>query len=850
MGSDGPRKRQRERQIEGQSPSSQRDETYFFFSDIYSSSAIFLFHCPLEYSLKPYLYPARIQTKSRSRPSSALFSSSSSTRTPVPSTHQAPPATAVSADDLSLAPNPLTNPAHAAAAFQSIPTGSKSSLLGGGGMASLFGTDTSPAVTGLWGSAGSPETGMWRKAVCKLSGEGGWGNANVGTYGTVGTTGSALLTIYSADDNTLQHVINIHKLMSTDVRPCDKSLFNRTDVLCIWGHPAAMSLSTHPQPTSTTMSPAAGMMGPTAVPSSPIYLSFASQETHNTWLVLLRSYTAPEVYGRLLHPEQGGLYRMWRQVELVVVQSKGVNPNPANAIANIVKREASAKEAAATTTGASGSGIGIGIGGGSGSGTTTTKKIGPESRPRTADGVLAVSHNPNIGGSAVSLSTAPGGGGTAAAAAGGGGGSPTTPSTMTETSLKSWSTGSLPASLESGSAVDASTAQANNHNHHHGSAQNGPGASSSHPPPSAASREKAKEKERKEREKREKEREKERKEREKERKEREKKEMKRLVAHARHGFFSEIVLDGEVCGRTTVKHPALPTSPLGSSKGAGAFAAAVSLHGSGASGGGGHGGTADAGSLPSPEWFESFLFGDLPSFGNLLVMLWKAPEKKEKERSGEKDGDRPKSAKGVDGASGPTATTSTTIGGSSGGGGSSTASSMAPISSIATGSSAASGGSYTAHTSHHHGSGGGSGGGAGGGGASGGSHGGITAFGGAKGAVFLGFVEIALPNFRRGEWVEGWWPIYQHANQMTGGISSSSHQHQSLGHGPAGAAAAASGGHISGLGMGAGAMGLGGMSGVGGVAGALVQVGEMKLKIKVDEWVFFFLSFFLSVLGC
>jgi hypothetical protein len=42
---------------------------------------------------------------------------------------------------------------------------------------------------------------------------------------------------------------------------------------------------------------------------------------------------------------------------------------------------------------------------------------------------------------------------------------------------------------------------------------------------------------------------------------------------------------------------------------------------------------------------------------------------------------------------------------------------------------------------------------------------------------------------------------------------------------------------IGALGIGTGAMGMGGMSGVGGVAGAMIQVGELKLKIKVDEYV-------------
>jgi hypothetical protein len=146
-------------------------------------------------------------------------------------------------------------------------------------------------------------TGAWRGAVCKLSGEGAALHTNPSNQAST-TTGSALLTIYSSDDNTLQHIINVHKLTSTDVRTADRSLFNRTDVLAIWGHPAAMSLSTNPT-------------------LEPIYLAFSSSDVLNTWLVLLRSYTSPEVYGRLINPEQGGLYRMWRQIELQVVQTRG-----------------------------------------------------------------------------------------------------------------------------------------------------------------------------------------------------------------------------------------------------------------------------------------------------------------------------------------------------------------------------------------------------------------------------------------------------------------------------------------------------------------------------------------------
>ena len=60
----------------------------------------------------------------------------------------------------------------------------------------------------------------------------------------------------------------------------------------------------------------------------PIYLAFPTQEAHNTWLVLLRSYASPEVYGRMIAAEQGGLYRMWRQIELFVLQGRNLGVRP------------------------------------------------------------------------------------------------------------------------------------------------------------------------------------------------------------------------------------------------------------------------------------------------------------------------------------------------------------------------------------------------------------------------------------------------------------------------------------------------------------------------------------------
>ena len=62
----------------------------------------------------------------------------------------------------------------------------------------------------------------------------------------------------------------------------------------------------------------------TAALAEPTYLHFADTETLNTWLVLLRSYATPEIYGRGLSRTDGGLYRMWRQVELVCLQGRNL----------------------------------------------------------------------------------------------------------------------------------------------------------------------------------------------------------------------------------------------------------------------------------------------------------------------------------------------------------------------------------------------------------------------------------------------------------------------------------------------------------------------------------------------
>ena len=56
----------------------------------------------------------------------------------------------------------------------------------------------------------------------------------------------------------------------------------------------------------------------------PLYLSFPNPETCATWQALLKSYAIPEIYGRWYFPSEGGSYRMWRQVDLTVIQGRNL----------------------------------------------------------------------------------------------------------------------------------------------------------------------------------------------------------------------------------------------------------------------------------------------------------------------------------------------------------------------------------------------------------------------------------------------------------------------------------------------------------------------------------------------
>lgn len=67
-----------------------------------------------------------------------------------------------------------------------------------------------------------------------------------------------------------------------------------------------------------------GQMWSASSIADPLYLQFVDTELMKMWLVLLRSYAMPEIYGRWLSPGDGGLYRMWRQVKLTCLQGRNL----------------------------------------------------------------------------------------------------------------------------------------------------------------------------------------------------------------------------------------------------------------------------------------------------------------------------------------------------------------------------------------------------------------------------------------------------------------------------------------------------------------------------------------------
>ncbi|KIY71620.1 Rho GTPase activation protein [Cylindrobasidium torrendii FP15055 ss-10] len=147
---------------------------------------------------------------------------------------------------------------------------------------------------------GPTATGQWRPATCKLREEGT----------------RCLLNIY-IEDSILFQTLAIHLVNHSDIRLIDTSLFFRKHCLGLY------SRGQH------TQRWIAGS------PAEPVYLQFPTAEESSTWLALLRSYAVPEIYGRWPNAEDGGAYRMWRQVEISVIQARNLgNVRPLDANPN------------------------------------------------------------------------------------------------------------------------------------------------------------------------------------------------------------------------------------------------------------------------------------------------------------------------------------------------------------------------------------------------------------------------------------------------------------------------------------------------------------------------------------
>ncbi|KAI1797892.1 Rho GTPase activation protein [Ganoderma leucocontextum] len=133
----------------------------------------------------------------------------------------------------------------------------------------------------------STGAGQWRPARCKL----------------VEEEEGCLLNIY-VDDTILYRSIYMYLLNHTDIRLAHRSLLDRRNCIVIFS--------------------VAGQMRGAAPTTEPLYIQFEDEDMAHTWLALFRSYAMPEVYGRWLSPEDGGLYRMWRQVDLTCLQGRNL----------------------------------------------------------------------------------------------------------------------------------------------------------------------------------------------------------------------------------------------------------------------------------------------------------------------------------------------------------------------------------------------------------------------------------------------------------------------------------------------------------------------------------------------
>jgi hypothetical protein len=127
----------------------------------------------------------------------------------------------------------------------------------------------------------------------------------------------------SDQETTLHQAVYIYLLKATDIRPADRSLFDRNDILAIHTVPYVFvdTHRFHVIPATDRLMNSGQRYA--AVPTNePLYLAFSSSESMYTWLTLLRSYAVPEVYGAMINPSEGGLYRMWRQVEVHCISAR------------------------------------------------------------------------------------------------------------------------------------------------------------------------------------------------------------------------------------------------------------------------------------------------------------------------------------------------------------------------------------------------------------------------------------------------------------------------------------------------------------------------------------------------
>jgi hypothetical protein len=127
----------------------------------------------------------------------------------------------------------------------------------------------------------------------------------------------------------LFQTVYVHLLNHTDIRQADRSLFFRDyclSIYCVTYVRYCCGTVPNQLIQDDTNREQRWSSNRTA---EPVYLQFANADTSNTWLSLLRSYAIPEIYGRPFFPADGGAYRMWRQVELTLIQGRNLgNPKP------------------------------------------------------------------------------------------------------------------------------------------------------------------------------------------------------------------------------------------------------------------------------------------------------------------------------------------------------------------------------------------------------------------------------------------------------------------------------------------------------------------------------------------